>query len=72
MPVYVISIILCFNPCFNGYSTLTSDEIADGVVVTTCFNPCFNGYSTLTFTGELTNEIFSYWVSILVLMDTLL
>ena len=37
-----------FNPCFNGYSTLT---ILDGwveMVINCGFNPCFNGYSTLT------------------------
>ena len=36
-----------FNPCFNGYSTLTIRHGAFSQYWK-CFNPCFNGYSTLT------------------------
>jgi len=36
-----------FNPCFNGYSTLTS-RILPFWNRRRSFNPCFNGYSTLT------------------------
>ena len=38
----------CFNPCFNGYSTLTNIKKQKGRVYNLRFNPCFNGYSTLT------------------------
>ena len=37
-----------FNPCFNGYSTLTSKSDKELYCQSGCFNPCFNGYSTLT------------------------
>ncbi len=42
------SIMLCFNPCFNGSSTLTrlNLHIGPGIIG---LNPCFNGSSTLTF-----------------------
>ena len=39
---------LSFNPCFNGFTSLTSmkykyiNQIKDG------FNPCFNGFTSLT------------------------
>ena len=60
-----------FNPCFNGYSTLTPFVVPKMVGGTQkCFNPCFNGYSTLTFLKRL--QLDSFHVSILVLMDTLL
>ena len=64
--------IVGFNPYFNGYSTLT--KIYNFIKDTDyCFNPCFNGYSTLTesYVRENINEIKSF-VSILILMDTLL
>ena len=38
-----------FNPCFNGYSTLTTHLSSLSSFVNGSFNPCFNGYSTLTF-----------------------
>ena len=59
-----------FNPCFNGYSTLTAVPFISAILFTG-FNPCFNGYSTLTLTNKL-NNIYTGIVSILVLMDTLL
>ena len=37
-----------FNPCFNGYSTLTDTRFIDPSRWDSGFNPCFNGYSTLT------------------------
>ena len=36
-----------FNPCFNGYSTLTHKKDGERYFCSG-FNPCFNGYSTLT------------------------
>ena len=39
-----------FNPCFNGYSTLTGKKMLVGAFNNYGFNPCFNGYSTLTRT----------------------
>ena len=38
-----------FNPCFNGYSTLTNQGFNNQQQAQMSFNPCFNGYSTLTF-----------------------
>ena len=38
----------CFNPYFNGYSTLTNDDFEYIIDVDQGFNPYFNGYSTLT------------------------
>ena len=60
-----------FNPCFNGYSTLTKDKVSEEYKFTGSFNPCFNGYSTLTSCEKL-DELYVNQVSILVLMDTLL
>ena len=37
----------CFNPCFNGYYTSTSNEKYEESYITS-FNPCFNGYYTST------------------------
>ena len=37
-----------FNPCFNGYSTLTCPLRSWIWGWWNGFNPCFNGYSTLT------------------------
>ena len=42
------SLIVSFNPCFNGYSTLTITKRRIALSEPKCFNPCFNGYSTLT------------------------
>ena len=39
---------LSFNPCFNGYSTLTERYSVKFKANAKGFNPCFNGYSTLT------------------------
>ena len=39
---------VCFNPCFNGYSTLTKEGFNLIISRNPRFNPCFNGYSTLT------------------------
>ena len=36
-----------FNSCFNGYSTLTLEDVSSKLDDVS-FNPCFNGYSTLT------------------------
>ena len=46
----VLKVILTsFNPCFNGYSTLTGfKRLLKMIDANNCFNPCFNGYSTLT------------------------
>ena len=60
-----------FNPCFNGYSTLTSFSIERRWLHMSSFNPCFNGYSTLT-PVDVTLGGSAERVSILVLMDTLL
>ena len=38
----------CFNPYFNGYSTLTFLIKLNKDYTVNCFNPYFNGYSTLT------------------------
>ena len=43
----------CFNPCFNGYSTLTLLGVERYMEQLRSFNPCFNGYSTLTNTNSL-------------------
>ena len=59
----------CFNPYFNGYSTLTQREQK---FCKYSFNPCFNGYSTLTVSERSQMIKNKKVVSILVLMDTLL
>ena len=61
---------MCFNPCFNGYSTFTYCCKCYRIDIR-CFNPCFNGYSTFTFSGCPGAAMLAV-VSILVLMDTLL
>ena len=38
----------CFNPCFNGYTTLTIERRKQLERKYEGFNPCFNGYTTLT------------------------
>ncbi len=56
-----------FNPCFNGFFTLTSYSKLS-VNSNTCFNPCFNGFFTLTPDQE--KEVSEATAaSILVLMD---
>ena len=62
----------CFNPCFNGFTTLTGVKMKDITVGEASFNPCFNGFTTLTFAKRLMNEFQQSTVSILVLMDSLL
>ena len=62
---------LSFNPYFNGYSTLTIKRIADNKNYRS-FNPYFNGYSTLTGNTSLPLVLNIIFVSILILMDTLL
>ena len=62
----------CFNPCFNGYSTLTEEDDDLFFEDYEGFNPCFNGYSTLTIIDNTNLLSPGYMVSILVLMDTLL
>ena len=60
-----------FNPCFNGFTTLTKMgfELDDSYYIS--FNPCFNGFTTLTHAySTIDNSIKN--VSILVLMDSLL
>ena len=38
-----------FNPCFNGYSSLTTPVSTATIIKSCSFNPCFNGYSSLTY-----------------------
>ena len=53
----IIVLMICFNPCFNGYSTLTYFYV-DGVLKDSYgFNPYFNGYSTLTGRIGVHNEL---------------
>ena len=61
----------CFNPYFNGYSTLTGESINLKYFIGLCFNPYFNGYSTLTRFKQV-GWFYIKPVSILILMDTLL
>jgi len=59
-----------FNPCFNGFTTLT-EGVWKKRPDLKGFNPCFNGFTTLTkyiIIMLLSNKL----VSILVLMDSLL
>ena len=60
-----------FNPCFNGFTTLTKMgfELDDSYYIS--FNPCFNGFTTLTGSSPDKPSTIS-GVSILVLMDSLL
>ena len=37
-----------FNPCFNGFTTLTDEFKYHFVENPDGFNPCFNGFTTLT------------------------
>ena len=62
---------MCFNPCFNGYSTFTAFEREDA--------PAFKRVSILVLMdtlllrlGYLRDRLYFNQVSILVLMDTLL
>ena len=45
-------VLMCFNPYFNGYSTLTALYFDEYEKFVRSFNPYFNGYSTLTRTFE--------------------
>ena len=39
----------CFNPCFNGFTSLTDKEILEQRKKIERFNPCFNGFTSLTY-----------------------
>ena len=62
----------CFNPYFNGYSTLTAESLSRYNLSQLGFNPYFNGYSTLTPEEMMEVIKMQKEVSILILMDTLL
>ena len=48
MKFEALAIVNGFNPCFNGYSTLTGCRMLNSYFKeVNGFNPCFNGYSTL-------------------------
>ena len=62
---------MSFNPCFNGFTSLTTVLERGCVNLNGSFNPCFNGFTSLTFFHQVkSRELIS--VSILVLMDSLL
>ena len=51
-------LLYCFNPCFNGFTTLTykKGNVPQGADVS--FNPCFNGFTTLTLKYCIPGEEF--------------
>ena len=53
-----------FNPCFNGYSSLTRLYESLGESLDGGFNPCFNGYSTLTESCEKLDELYRKFQSL--------
>ena len=63
---------MCFNPCFNGFTTLTHiNKKIYRIYKRQGFNPCFNGFTTLTGYKKIYIPM-AEEVSILVLMDSLL
>ena len=45
----------CFNPCFNGFTSLTSNLARTDERDVLSFNPCFNGFTSLTYVKSI------YW-----------
>ena len=39
---------MSFNPCFNGFTSLTTVLERGCVNLNGSFNPCFNGFTSLT------------------------
>ena len=49
--------IVCFNPCFNGFTSLTITMLNNSTQVAISFNPCFNGFTSLTAYKELQQAV---------------
>ncbi len=57
--------VLCFNPCFSGFSSSTC-LLLNYLIYLTCFNTCFSGFSSSTliyiagpYRGDSFNPCFS-------------
>ena len=61
------SILICFNPCYDGFVILTLEAKRVSVPECESFNPCYDGFVILTW--RLMGNSYPCLVSILVMMD---
>ena len=67
-----VSKLLCFNPCFNGYTTSTKRMLLIFGITSNFVSILVLMDTLLQLSAALALQVFMKHVSILVLMDTLL